>query len=58
VSLGANNVTKLVGTFKENLPIEAFVSISNPFNLTKASYIMHSTWFGNFISKYIANNGK
>ena len=58
VSAGANNSAKYLGLFGSNTPVKAYCSISNPFNYGRISYAMKFNFWGNFFSRFIANNFK
>jgi predicted alpha/beta-fold hydrolase len=58
VSAGANNSAKYLGVFDETTPVNAYCSISNPYNFGRISYSMKFDFWGNLFSRFIANNFK
>ena len=58
VSAGANHGTKLLGLFKNKVPIKAFMSISNPFNFGTLAFYLRQSFMGNIISRYLSKNFK
>lgn len=57
VSAGANYGTKLIG-FYNKIPVNGYMSISNPFNFTKTSFSYKWNFFGSLISFLIIQNYK
>lgn len=58
VSAGANHGAKLVADYGEKLPIQSFVSISNPFNFAKLAFKFSRDILGVFISKQLLGGAK
>ena len=54
VSAGANIATKFVAVYAHTNLIDALVSISNPFNLTKVCFNMKHHLTGKLISRFLA----
>lgn len=54
VSAGANNTCRYLGNFPSS-PVEAAVSISNPFNIGRISFYTKQHFWANLFSRYIAH---
>ena len=57
VSAGANYGTKLIGKYNK-IPLNGYMSISNPFNFTKTSFSYKWSFFGKLVSYLIIRNYK
>lgn len=53
VSAGACHGTRLMATHGETLPIRAFCSISNPYNIGRLIYQFKKRFFGRYVSKFL-----
>ena len=59
VSAGANHAAKLLGVYGDKVPIESFVSISNPFNFARIAFnFRFGSWIEYFISIFITRDLK
>lgn len=58
VSAGASHGTRLVAAYGEKLCIDAFVSISNPYNLSRLTFQFSNSYSGVLISKFLTWNYK
>lgn len=58
LSAGACHGAKLMGTYGDDLPIDAYVSISNPFNFARLTFTMKNSFMGKIFSKYIASSAR
>lgn len=58
ISAGACHGTRLVAHYEKILPIECYVSISNPYNFARLSYTISQNMLGYFISKFLAHGAR
>lgn len=59
VSAGGNHGAKLLGLYGEKVPVDSFVSISNPYNFARISFnFRFGGWVDYFLSKIITKNLK
>lgn len=58
VSAGSAHGSRLVAKYRENLPIDAFVSISNPYNIAKLTFQLQYSFVGVHVSRFLCNGYK
>lgn len=55
VSAGSSHGSRLIAKYGRKLPIDAFVSISNPFNVAKLTFQQQYSYMGAYVSKFLCN---
>lgn len=58
LSAGSSYGTRLLSEFPKKMPFKAFISISNPFNITNTMFNMEKSFVGRTISKMISKRAK
>lgn len=56
MSMGANLLLRIAGIHKENFPLEALVSLNNPFDIWLAINLMRGTLYEKFLARELRKN--
>ncbi len=58
VSAGANHGAKILARFKDEVPVECFMSVSNPFNFARISFAIKFSLWGRILSAIMTLNAR